>query len=92
MEMKGVIDMYASKAALEHCLQTDIMACDPDALVDLKDVRIDTSLPVRERMQGFVQQVGNPYLFKVDGLIVKATYLPQANRSLSDALPGLLIP
>lgn len=92
MERKGVIDMYASKAALEQCRHADLMTCDPGKLVDLRDVRIDTSLPVRERMQGFVQQVGNPYLFKVDGLIVKATYLPQANRSLSDALPGLLIP
>ena len=89
---KGVIFMYARKVALERCRHADIMACDPDALVDLQEVHIDTNLPVRERMQGFVQQVGNPYLFKVDGLIVKATYLPQANRSLSDALPGLLIP
>ena len=72
--------------------RSDLMSCDPDGLVDLRDVRIDTSLPVRERMAGFVQQVGDPYLFKVDGLVIKATYLPQANRSLSDALPGLLIP
>ena len=70
----------------------DLMTCDPGKLVDLKDVHIDTSLPVRERMRGFVQQVGNPYLFKVNGLIVKATYLPQANRRLADSLPGLLIP
>ena len=70
----------------------DLMTCDPGKLVDLRDVRIDTALPVRERMKGFVQQVGNPYLFKVDGLIVKTTYLRRANRSLSDALPGLLIP
>ena len=70
----------------------DLMGCDPAALVDLKDVRIDTSLPVRERMAKFVQQIGNPYLFKVDGLVIKATYLPQVSRRLSDAIPGLLIP
>ena len=72
--------------------RSDLMACEPGELVELKDVCIDTSLPVRQRMEGFLEQVGNPYLFKVDGLIVKATYLPQANRSLSDVLPGLLIP
>ena len=83
--------MPESKKAMERCANTDIMACDPDKLVDLREVHIDTSLPVPKRMERFVQQVGNPYLFKVDGLVIKATYLPQANRRLSDALPSLLI-
>jgi hypothetical protein len=43
-------------------------------------------------MEQFLRQVGNPYLFRVDGIVVKASYLPRANRRLSDALPGLLIP
>ena len=84
--------MFENKNALDQYRNTDIMACDPDLLVDLREVHIATALPVRRRMVGFIQQVGNPYLFKVDGLVVKASYLPQANRRLSDALPGLLIP
>lgn len=48
-------------------LNTDIMSCDPDELVDLRDVRIGTALPVKK--------AGNPYLFKVDHLIAKAAYL-----------------
>ena len=84
--------MSEHKHALEQFRNADIMACDPDLLVDLRQVHIDTALPVPWRAERFVQQVGNPYLFKVDGLVVKATYLPQANRRLSDALPGLLIP
>ncbi len=84
--------MYFNQATMEQCRSADLMCCDPDGLVDLQDVRIDTALPVRQRMEGFVQQLGNPYLFKVDGLVIKATYLPQANRRLSDAIPSLLIP
>ena len=84
--------MFGNKNALERYRNADLMACDPDLLVDLRQVHIDTALPVPRRMEQFVQQVGNPYLFKVDGLVVKATYLLQANRRLSDALPGLLIP
>lgn len=84
--------MFGNKNALEQYRKADIMACDPDRLVDLREVHIDTALPVPRRMVGFIQQVGNPYLFKVDGLVVKASYLPQANRRLSDALPSLLIP
>ena len=65
----------------------DLMTCDPDNLVDLCDIRIDTTCPVRERMAAFVRQVGNPYLFKVDGLIIKAVFAPNTDRRLTDALP-----
>lgn len=84
--------MDVNKTALTHCINDDLMACDPGALVDLYDIHIDTTLPVRKRMEGFLEQIGNPYLFKVYGLIVKTTYLPSANRRLSDVLPGLMIP
>ena len=83
--------MFESKHTLEQQRNTDIMACDANMLVDLRDVEIDTSLPVQKRMEQFIRQVGNPYLFKVDGIVVKASYLPQVGRSLSDVLPGLLI-
>lgn len=84
--------MFDNKTALGYCRYADLMACDPAQLVDLRDVRIDTSRPLSERMDAFVQQVHNPYLFKVDGLVIKATYLPHVSRRLSDAIPGLLIP
>ena len=84
--------MYENKTALEHCRYADFMACDHAQLVDLQDVHIDSSRPLSERMDAFVQQVRNPYLFKVDGLVIKATYLPHVSRRLTDAIPGLLIP
>ena len=83
--------MPHNQTALECCRCADLMTCDPGGLVDLQDVRIDTSLPVPKRLERFVHQVGNPYLFKVDDVIVKASFQPQAERTLSDALPGLLI-
>ena len=82
--------MFENKKALEQYRNTDIMACDPDMLVDLREVHIDTALPVQKRMERFVQQVGNPYLFKVDGLIIKTVYLPDAKNRLCDSLCDLL--
>ena len=70
----------------------DILTCNADELVDLRNVEVNRNAPLKRRTSDFIAQVGNPYLFKVDGLVVKASYLPQANRRLSDALPGLLIP
>ena len=84
--------MFESKHTLEQQRNSDIMSCDPNLLVDLREVEIDTSLPVHKRMEQFLRQVGNPYLFRVDGIVVKASFLPQMGRSLSDILPGLLIP
>ena len=84
--------MSGSQNSLKQYRNTDIMSCDPNLLVDLQDVHIDTALPVSKRLERFVQQVGNPYLFKVDDVVIKASFLPQVGRSLSDALPGLLIP
>ena len=84
--------MFGNKNALEQYRKADIMACDPDRLVDLREVHIDTALPVPRRMVGFIQQVGNPYLFKVDGLIVRVVFSPGSGRSLMDALTALMNP
>lgn len=78
--------MDQMRTKLEQCRSADLMESDPDGLVDLKDVRIDTSRPVRERMEDFVRQVDNPYLFKVDGLIIKTVYPSNAVRRLADCL------
>lgn len=77
---------------LEQCRSADLRTCSPDALADLRDVRIDTALPLPERMSAFVRQVGNPYLFRVDGLILKAVYPPDAGCKLCDAVASLLSP
>ena len=84
--------MIPSRASLERYRAADLMTCDPGVLADLRDVQIDTSLPVRERMLSYLGQVGNPYLFKVEGLIVKAVFSPGSGRSLMDALTALMNP
>ena len=78
--------MKQMRTKLEQCRSADLMEIDPDGMVDLCDVRIDTSRPVRERMESFIRQVGNPYLFKVDGLIIKTVYPSNAVRRLADCL------
>ena len=41
-----------------------------DSLVDIRDVKIDRSQPVEERMKSYVEQIKNPYLFKVGNTVV----------------------
>ena len=43
-------------------------------LKDLRCVHIDASLPVPERIRSFVQQIGDPYHFKVGDVVVTVSY------------------
>ena len=75
---------------LAQCANADIATCDPSKLVDLKKLTIDPALPVSDRMNRFLEQVRNPYLFKVDGIVVKVHFA--GAKPLSASLAGLLIP
>ena len=67
----------------------DIEQYEPDQLVDLRSVSIDKSLPVPERLHSFVNQIKNPYLFKVDTITVKVEF--SSGKSLEDALLSFLL-
>ena len=60
-----------------------------ESLVDIRDVKIDRSKPVEERMKSYVEQIKNPYLFKVGNTIVRVSYAnTQAN--INDNFVNLL--
>lgn len=75
---------------LAQCAHADITTCDPRDLVDLRNVTIDTTQPVPQRLSQLLDQVHNPYLFKVDGVVVKVNF--SGGKRLASALAGLLIP
>ena len=77
-----------TRQALDAYAKASIHLCDPQELAELRDVTIDRSLPVADRVSRFLAQVGNPYLFKVDGMVVKVNY--GGSQTLSTALAGLL--
>mgnify|MGYP003300941099 CR=1 FL=1 len=77
------------KSELNQCRNTSIMACDLSSLVDLRDVKIDTTKSVRERIDSFMNQVRNPYLFKVDDVVVKVNFGNE--RSVTDAFAAVLL-
>lgn len=41
-----------------------------EQLVDIRDVKIDRSLPSEERIKSFIEQIKNPYQFKVGNEII----------------------
>ncbi|MCD7886193.1 MAG: hypothetical protein LUG44_01020 [Clostridiales bacterium] len=50
-----------------------------EQLVDIRDVKIDRSLPSEDRVKSFVKQIKNPYLFKVGGTVVRVSFANTQN-------------
>ena len=61
-----------------------------DSLVDIRDVKIDRSLPVEERMKSYVEQIKNPYMFKVGKTIVCVSYA-NTTQTINDNFLNLLM-
>ena len=52
----------------------DISTCNANELVDLRSVKTNRKMPLNRRADDFIAQVGNPYLFKVDDVVVKVEF------------------
>lgn len=46
----------------------------PPTPVDLRDVQIDPALSQEERIRSFIEQVKDPYRFKVGDVVVNVSY------------------
>ena len=60
-----------------------------DSLVDIRDVKIDRSQHVEERMKSYVEQIKNPYLFKVGNTVVRVSYA-NTQATINDNFVNLL--
>lgn len=52
---------------------------DDEQLVDIRDVKIDRTLPTEERIRSFVEQIRDPYKFKVGDVVVKVSFANTQN-------------
>lgn len=59
---------------LEALRNADILTCNADELVDLRNVASNRKAPLKRRTDDYIEQVGNPYLFKVGDTVVKIEF------------------
>lgn len=59
---------------LKALRNADISTCNADELIDLRSVKTNRKMPLNRRADDFIAQVGNPYLFKVDDVVVKVEF------------------
>lgn len=60
-----------------------------DSLVDIRDVKIDRSMSVEDRMKSYVEQIKNPYMFKVGNTVVRVSYA-NTQATINDNFANLL--
>lgn len=68
---------------------TDLATIDRDALVDIRDVKVNTALPKRKRALDFIRQIKNPYCYKHGKYVVKVGFT-DTEVSLEERLAGYI--
>ncbi len=58
----------------EMLRNADISVCNAEKLVDLRNIKTNRKAPLNRRADDFIAQVGNPYLFRVDDVVVKIEF------------------
>lgn len=58
-------------------------------LVDIRDVQIDRSLPQEERIRSFVEQIKDPYYFRVGDVKVRVSYAKR-DETLDDSFSTMI--
>ena len=76
------------KNKLQNCRAASVSTCDVSELKDIRKIEIASAQPRANRAIGFLNQVGNPYLFKVGKTVVKVEY--EGGRGFSEAFADLL--
>ena len=59
---------------LEQMRSVDIRTVNPDELCDRRNVHIDSRQPREKRIASYLKQIGNPYCYVDDGIVVKVGF------------------
>lgn len=81
--------MESISANLEEMRSVDIRTVNPATLRDIEDVKVDTNLSKEERIQKFIEQIGNPYCYRHGKYVVKVSFA-NTNRTIEDCLLSYL--
>jgi hypothetical protein len=76
--------------SLDYMRDMDVRTVDPAALVDIRDVTVNTSLPKEARLLDYLKQIKNPYCFKRGKTVVKVSFA-DTETSLEDRLERYLL-
>lgn len=67
----------------------DVRTVDHNTLVNIRDVKVNTALPRRERILDFIRQIGNPYCYRHGKYVVRVSFA-DTDISLEDRLEAYI--
>lgn len=77
------------KEKLNRCKKIKLEDIDPNDVDEITDIKIDKRKSSNERILDFLNKTKNPYIFKVNGTLVRIGF-SETNRTADDCLTSVL--
>lgn len=90
--MRDKYNIQELEEKLKRCRNMKLEDIALDDVDDIKDIKIDRRKTSNERILDFLEKVKNPYVFKINGRLVKMSFSengPTADECLSRMLENL---
>ena len=81
--------MRLTKDALDRMAAVDVRTVDISTLTDLRDIEIDTSLPVEKKLEAFAGQTANVYVNRIGDYVIKVRF-QEKGASIDDKMSEYL--
>lgn len=72
--MKNKYNIKELEEKIERCKNIKLEDINPDDLDEISSIKIDRRKSSNERILDFLMQVKNPYVFKVNGKLVRMSF------------------
>ncbi len=83
------IDIEKINEKLRRCKDMPLSEISLDDVDEIKDIKIDKRKSSNERILDFLNEVKNPYVFKVNGKLVRIRF-SDTEKTADDCLTGVL--
>lgn len=77
------------KEKLDRCKKIKLEDIDPNDVDEITDIKIDKRKSSNERILDFLNKTKNPYVFKVNGTLVRIGF-SETSRTADDCLTSVL--
>lgn len=81
---KNKLPLNVTSEELRAMSEVDIRKVDRGTLVDAETVKINTELPIEERIADYTAQIKNPYCYLYKGMAIKISF--SGKRKLEDCM------
>lgn len=66
--------LHLTDEELDAMASVDVRSVDINTLTDIRDIKIDTKLPVEEKLASFAKQTNNIYVHRMGDYVVKVKF------------------